>query len=99
VIILHIVATLLILNIYLTHSARLKDWYYIVYKKLVKPKFKKGELVMINGLEHEIINIIRRAKPYTYFCLLKSKSSAIIHETWFHESLIKKKTGLLKELE
>jgi hypothetical protein len=98
-IVMYIVAALLIFNIFLNHSNRFVGWYYSLYKKLIKPKFKVGEMVMINSLEYEIATIVRGAKPYTYFCLPKSNKRGMILETWFHESLIKKKTGLLKELE
>jgi hypothetical protein len=54
---------------------------------------------MIDDREFEIILITHNSKPYTYFCLPTSNSNARMLETYFHESRIKKKTGLLKELE
>jgi hypothetical protein len=94
-----VVAILLTLNMLLMHFDRLVEFYYYLYKKLFKPKFKVGEYVMINDIEFEIILIARSSKPYTYFCLPVNLTGSKMYESYYHESEIKKKTGLLKELE
>lgn len=90
---------LLTLNIVLNHGYTIRQFYYFMYKKLKKPKFEIGEYVMINDLEYEIQWIVHSEKPYTYYCLRLSKNNARIQEYFFHESEIKKKSGLLKGLE
>lgn len=93
------VAILLTLNMLLTHADKIYEAYVWAYKKLKKPKFSVGEFVLINNLEYEIIFLTKNSKPYTYFCLPVNMKSSKMVETYFHESEIKKKTGLLKELE
>jgi hypothetical protein len=93
------VAILLVIQMLLTHLDRLVSLYFIIYKKIFKPKFKVGEYVMIDDIEFEIVLISKNSRPYTYFCLPVSNSSATMYESYYHESEICKKTGLLKELE
>lgn len=93
------VAILLIVNMVLLHSEKIIETYYWVYRRFIKPKFRIGEHVMINDIEFEIILIARASRPYTYFCLPYNMNHARMTETYYHESEIKKKTGLLKELE
>lgn len=98
--VLSTVAVLLVINMVLMHADRIVSMYYWSYKKLIKPKFKSGEFVLINNVEYEVISVVKTSKPYTYFCLPKSNQrSSLFRDTYFHESKIKKKTGLLKELE
>jgi hypothetical protein len=94
-----VVAILLTINMLLMHFDRLVEFYHYLYKKLIKPKFRVGEYVMINDIEFEIILIARSSKPYTYFCLPVNIANSRMYESYYHESEIKKKTGLLKELE
>lgn len=94
-----VVAILLVMQMLLMHLDRLVSFYCIVYKKLFKPKFRIGEYVMINDVEFEIILISKNSRPYTYFCLPVNSSSSTMYESYYHESEICKKTGLLKELE
>lgn len=93
------VAVLLVINMVLTHADYLYAFYVWLYKKLKKPKFKVGELVFINDIEFEVILVTKNAKPYTYYCLPVNLKINRLLETYYHESEIKKKTGLLKELE
>lgn len=90
---------LLIVNIVLNHGHTIKQIYYFFYKKIIKPKFSIGEFVMVNDMEYEVQWIVHSEKPYTYYCLRLIKSNARIQEYFFHESEIKKKSGLLKGLE
>jgi uncharacterized membrane protein len=94
-----IVAILLVLNMIFVHADKLIDSYNWIYKKLKKPKFNSGEFVLINDVEYEVIYITRNYKPYTYFCLPRNFKCSRSYEHYYHESEIKKKTGLLKELE
>lgn len=94
-----IVSILLTINMVLTHLDKLVAAYYWIFKKLVNPKFKVGELVLINDNEFEIILITKNSRPYTYFCLPINYVNSRTMESYYHESEIKKKTGLLKELE
>jgi hypothetical protein len=96
---LYILSILLILNITITHSKKLVEGYYWVYKKLKKPKFELGELVLINDVEFEVVLLSKNAKPYTYYCLPVVIRKCSFMEYYYHETQIKKKTGLLKELE
>lgn len=92
-----VVGILLTINMILMHGHYLYKCYNWTYRKLVKPKFNVGELVMIGDVEFEIIHITKELKPYTYYCHpVKSRRYC---EYYYHESLIKKKSGLLKELE
>lgn len=93
------VAVLLVLNMLLMHANKIYEIYTWTYKKLKKPKFSNGEFVLIDNVEFEIIYLTKTHTPYTYFCLPVYTKPGIIKETYFHESEIKKKTGLLKELE
>jgi hypothetical protein len=94
-----VVAVLLTLNMLLMHFDRIVEFYYYLYKKIFKPKFRVGEYVMISDIEFEVILIARNSKPYTYFCLPVNLINSKMYESYYHESEIKKKTGLLKELE
>lgn len=94
-----LVAVLLTINMILMHFDKIASAYYWVYKKIKKPKFEVGELVLINDVEFEVLLITKNYKPYTYFCLPTSKSHSRMIEAYYYESEIKKKTGLLKELE
>lgn len=91
---------LLALSLLLNHGHRLIQFYQWLYRKLKKPKFKLGECVMINDIEYEVMIITESLRPYTYYCLPKYiKNVSLLREPYFHESKIKKKTGILKELE
>ena len=90
---------LLTINMLLMHFDKLIHIYYYAYRKLISPKFKIDELVMIDDYEYQILVISKTAKPYTYFCLPITGYGVRMVESYFHESKIKKKTGLLKELE
>ena len=94
-----ITAVLLTLNMLLMHFDKIVSAYYWVYRKVKKPKFKIGELVFINDIEFEILLITKNYKPYTYFCLPTNNKRSRMIEAYYYESEIKKKTGLLKELE
>lgn len=93
-----ILSILLTLNMILVHSDKIVLFYNYMYKKFKKPKFKVGELVLIDDIEFQVILISSTSKPYTYFCLPLYNTSKQ-YESYFHESRINKKTGLLKELE
>ena len=95
--IISVVAILLTINMVLMHGHYLYKCYNWAYRKLIKPKFKVGEFVMIGDVEFEIIHITTEHRPYTYYCYpVRSKKYS---QYYYHESLIKKKSGLLKELE
>ena len=96
---LTVVAILLTINILLMHFDKIVSAYYWLYKKVKKPKFEVGELVLINDVEFEILLITKNYKPYTYFCLPTNCKYSRMIEAYYYESEIKKKTGLLKELE
>lgn len=97
--VMYVVAVLLVIQMILMHGEKFYELYTWVYKKIKKPKFSDGEFVMINDIEYEIICLSKAQKPYTYFCLPVYSRLARGYDTYFHESEIKKKTGLLKELE
>ncbi len=93
-----VLSFLLCINIFLLHFEKLIRIYYWTYRSLKKPKFKIGEFVMIGFEEHEITIIATSGKPYVYFCIPLYRKNNCFGQ-YYHESLIKKKTGLLKELE
>jgi hypothetical protein len=97
--VMYVVAILLVIQMLLVHSDKLVSVYYFLYKKVFKPKFKAGERVMIDYLEHEVVFILKNSKPYTYFCLPVYENKSNVYESYYHESDICKKTGVLKELE
>lgn len=91
-----ILAILLTINMLLMHGSKLVDFYYFIYKKIKKPKFKTGELIMIEGIEYQILIISENAPFYSYYCCPLHHASLC---RYYHETQINKKTGLLKELE
>ena len=94
-----LVSILLVLNMLFTYPERIGMVYGWVYRKLKNPKFAVGEFVLINGLEFEVIYVSREQRPYTYLCVPVNPRSKQFSHNYYHESEIKKKTGLLKELE
>lgn len=94
-----VLSILLTINMLLMHFDKLVSFYYYMYRKLVSPKFKIGEFVMVDNYEYQVLLISKTSKPYTYFCLPTNHYNVRIPEAYFHETRIKKKTGLLKELE
>jgi hypothetical protein len=97
---IYLLTILLSMSLFLNHGYKLVLFYQWLYRKLYKPKFSIGEFVMINDIEYEIMLITQSYRPYTYYCLPKYiKNVSLLRETYFHESKIKKKTGILKELE
>lgn len=96
--VLSAVAVLLVINMLLMHFDKIVSFYFYLYKKIIKPKFKRGEFVLIDNVEFEVIATLKDYKPHTYYCLPASKNVNIT-QVYYHESEIKKKTGLLKELE
>jgi hypothetical protein len=94
-----ILAILLTVNMMLMHSSKFIEMYRWAYRKVKTPKYVVGELVMIQNIEYEIIFLTKNLTPYTYFCLPVNFKKNNPAENYYHESEIKKKTGLLKELE
>ena len=94
-----VVGILLTINMFLMHIEYLGKAYSWVYKKLRKPKFKSDELVMIGNVEFKVIYVTKNHKPYTYYCTPVNYKKVYLVDNYYHESQIKKKTGLLKELE
>lgn len=92
-----VVAVLLVINILLTNPETIGKLYTWAYLKLRKPRFSCGELVMINDREFEVVFVTKTHRPYTYFCIPMYTSAYL--GNYYHESEIKKKTGILKELE
>jgi hypothetical protein len=79
----------------LMHFDKIIKFYFFVYKKIKKPRFKVDELVLINNIEYQILQVSAKLPLYSYFCMtVFNKGSG-----YYHESEIKKKSGLLKELE
>jgi hypothetical protein len=94
-----VLAILLTVNMLLLHFDKIVQLYYFLYKKLIPPRFKVDELVMIDNIEYRVLHVAKSYTPYTYFCLPSNGYHGRMPEAYFHESRIKKKTGLLKELE
>jgi hypothetical protein len=95
-----IVGILLTINMFLMHIEYLGKAYSWTYKKLRKPKFISGELVMIGNTEFKVMYVTKNHRPYTYYCTpVSCKKKSYYVDNYYHESEIKKKTGLLKELE
>jgi hypothetical protein len=97
---MYLLSFLLFLSLLLNHGHRLFHLYRWAYRKLKKPKFKVGECVTINDVDYEIVLITETHRPYTYYCLpIYIKNVSLLRNPYFHESKIKKRTGILKELE
>ena len=97
---IYLLSLLLISNLFLSHGYRIKQFYFWVLRKIFKPKFRSGEIVIINGEPYEIRALMGYERPYTYYCLpVFIKNVNLLNDPYFHESKIKKITGLLKELE
>jgi hypothetical protein len=94
-----VVGILLTINMLLMHIEYLGKAYSWVYKKLRKPKFESGELVMIRNVEFKVLYLTKDHRPYTYYCTPLYAKRKYYIDNYYHESEIKKKTGLLKELE
>ncbi len=94
-----VVGILLTINMFLMHIEYLGKAYSWTYKKLMKPKFESGELVMIGNIEFRVMYVTKNHRPYTYYCTPISYKKSYYVDNYYHESQIKKKTGLLKELE
>jgi hypothetical protein len=94
-----VVGILLTINMLLMHIDHLGKAYSWTYKKLKKPKFVPDELVMIKNTEYRVRYITKDHRPYTYYCTPVTHKTKYYVDNYYHESQIKKKTGLLKELE
>jgi hypothetical protein len=92
-----VMAILLTLNMLLLHGDKLVKFYYVLYKKIKKPKFVPNELVMIDNIEWKVILISESLPLYTYLCIRTAIPSK--NACYFAENRIQKKTGVLKELE
>jgi hypothetical protein len=97
--VLHVVSILLVMNMFILHADKLVLFYKWAYTKIWKPRFQLGEGVMVDGTPYIVINMLRHARPYTYLCVLEFPTKFADFSIVIHESKIKKKTGLLKELE
>lgn len=97
--IMHVVAILLVLQMCVLHTNKIMLFYFWAYKKLRKPKFAVNERVMIADREYEILAVNTSGRPYTYFCSPINTNGLRIFKAHYHESELKRKTGLLKELE
>jgi hypothetical protein len=94
-----VVGILLTINMFLMHITYLGKTYNWIYKKLKKPKFTPGEFVMIGSVEFKVMYLTKEHRPYTYYCTPVKYKTKYYVDNYYHESEIKKKTGLLKELE
>jgi hypothetical protein len=93
----HALAVLLILNMILFHSSSIADGYYFLHRKLIKPKFKLKDVVIINGDIHEVLHITTRGMPYSYFCLpLNSFNSRL--GNYYPQRMLKSLPDLTKSL-
>jgi hypothetical protein len=94
---MHVVALLLVLNIAMFHGRHFADSYFWLYRKLIKPKFKIHDLVIVNGQLYEIIHISIVARPYAYFCLPLNKNSNTL-STYYPQKELKAVSDLTKAL-
>ena len=92
-----ILSVLLTMNMLLLHFDKLIKFYYFLYKKIKKPKFKENELVMINNVEWKVILLSETMPLYTYLCVGNNNQSK--NACYFSENKLQKKIGILKELE
>lgn len=97
----YVLCVLLSISLYLNHGHRVYNLAVYIYKKLIKPKFKVDEYVMIDDMHFIIVQVCDYQKPYTYYCLpIHNKSGTMVSiGKYYHESRIKKIEGLLKALE
>jgi hypothetical protein len=90
-------ALLLVTNIALYHSVPIMDMVYWTLRKLMKPKFKVGEFVVIRGHTCEIVHISARGMPYSYYCLPLNKNKSIIGN-YYPQKALKPLSDLTKSL-
>lgn len=95
-----ILAVLLFTSLVLTHGDKFAQVYYWVYKKFIKPKFKVGQHVMIDGKIWKIVMLLNSYPPYTYYCLpIQIKNVNLAIDPYVPERRIKPMSGILNELE
>lgn len=93
----YIIAILLLCNIVIFHGHLFVRAYYWSYRKLIKPKFKVGEIVIINKELFEVIQISARLEPYSYFCLPLNKISVSL-SNYYHQKELRAISALTKAL-
>jgi transglutaminase-like putative cysteine protease len=87
-----------LVNIIAVHYRPLREAYYWLYKKLIKPKYKLGDIVLLDGEMCEVIHISPKAKPYEYLCLPLNKNNTNIYYNYYPQKRLKPISDLLKSL-
>ena len=90
-------AILLIINMVLFHLSSVADAYFWLLRKVIKPKYKVKDIVIVMGEIHEVIHIASRGMPYSYFCLpLNSFNSRL--GNYYPQRMLKSLPDLTKSL-
>jgi hypothetical protein len=81
----------------LFHASSIAGAYYWLHRKLIKPKYKIGDLVVIRGTVCEIVHVATRGMPYSYFCLPLNNFNTILGN-YYPQKLLKPLPDLTKSL-
>jgi hypothetical protein len=81
----------------LFHASTIADAYYWLHRKLRKPKYKIGELVVVHDVVCEVVHIATRGMPYSYFCLPLNNFNTILGN-YYPQRLLKPLSDLTKSL-
>jgi hypothetical protein len=93
----HLLAILLVINMALFHASTIADGWYWLLRKLFKPKFKVGDIVVVGKDLCEVIHISSRGMPYSYFCLPLNRFNSILGN-YYPQKQIKALPDLTKSL-
>lgn len=96
----YFLAFLICFSLVLNHGHNFSSFFFKFYRKLVKPKFKVGDRVMVDGIEVQILYITEHNPPYVYFCCpVAINNASIYYDPYISQYRMKAKTGIFKELD
>ena len=95
------ISFLLLLNILLSHYDKIKKFINFLKLKVIKPKFKIKEKVLISGHQYEVCDILKHDATYVYMCFSLNINSYIFSKYtgtmyYFYEPELKKMPKVLK---
>lgn len=98
-----VLSCLLLTNILLSHYDKIKKFIGFLKLKIIKPKFKIKEKVLISGHQYEVCDILKHDASYVYMCFSLNTNSNILSKYtgtlyYFYEPELKKMPKVLKGL-
>lgn len=95
-----VLAFMLSVSLVINHGDKFIRLARKLISKIIKPKFKEGQHVMIDNVEWKIIMITQPYYPYVYYCYpISIKNVRMPLDSYVPEKRIKAKTGIFKELD